>query len=192
MSAPLATPTGNRIEDYALIGDLHTGALVGRDGSIDWLCLPNFDSPACFAALLDSPDAGRWLLAPAAGGARATRRYHGDTLVLETEWQTGTGRVRVIDFMPPRSADIDMVRIVVGEQRHRADAHRARAALRLRPGGAVGTPARHRRAGGGRRPGRGVAADAGAAARATARPRSPSFTVAAGERVPFVLTWRPS
>src|SRR5215470_14937891 len=101
------TGMSNPIEDYALIGDLHTGALVGRDGSIDWLCLPNFDSPACFAALLDTPDAGRWLLAPthaANANGRSTRRhYHHDTLVLETEWQTASGHVKVTDFMPPRS-----------------------------------------------------------------------------------------
>ncbi len=104
----------SRIEDYALIGDLHTGALVGKDGSIDWLCLPNFDSPACFAALLDTERAGRWLLAPAGGGQCTRRSYHGDTLVLETEWQTRTGRVKVIDFMPPRTAATDVVRIVEG------------------------------------------------------------------------------
>src|SRR5438132_1137919 len=117
-----------RIEDYALLGDLHTGALVGRDGSIDWLCLPNFDSPACFAALVDSGsadpvhgragpaprDAGRWLLAPA-GATRSTRRhYQGDTLVLVTEWRVPGGQVRVIDFMPPRDNASDLVRIVEG------------------------------------------------------------------------------
>ena len=76
------------IEDYGLIGDGETAALVGRDGSIDWLCLPNFDSPACFASLLHNPTAGRWLLAPTAGGRCTRRRYHGDTLVLETDFHT--------------------------------------------------------------------------------------------------------
>ncbi len=91
-----------KIEDYALIGDLHTAALVDRTGSIDWLCFPRFDSPACFAALLDTPDAGRWRLGPS-GGARSTRRrYRGSSLVLETEWDTPDGTVRVTDFMPPR------------------------------------------------------------------------------------------
>src|SRR5437899_9004465 len=104
----------SRIEDYALLGDLHTGALVGRDGCIDWRCLPNFDSPACFAALLDSPAAGRWLIGPAAGGACTKRGYHKETLVMETEWQTRTGRVKVIDFMPPRTNAVDLMRIVVG------------------------------------------------------------------------------
>src|SRR4051812_30025708 len=103
-----------RIEDYGLIGDLQTAALVGRDGSIDWLCLPRFDSPACFAALLDENGAGRWLLAPADGGTCTSRRYRGDSLVLETEWQTSGGTVRVVDLMPPRGEAPDVVRIVEG------------------------------------------------------------------------------
>jgi GH15 family glucan-1,4-alpha-glucosidase len=102
------------IEDYGVIGDLHTAALVGRDGSIDWLCLPRFDSPACFAALLGDEDNGRWLLAPAQGGTCTSRRYRGDTLVLETTWETGTGTVRVVDLMPPRGQAADVVRIVEG------------------------------------------------------------------------------
>jgi GH15 family glucan-1,4-alpha-glucosidase len=102
------------IEDYAVVGDLRTLALVGRDGSIDWLCLPDLDSSACFAALLDTPSAGRWLLAPA-GAGRATRRaYRGDSLVLETVWETESGSVRVVDFMPPRSGQPDLVRVVEG------------------------------------------------------------------------------
>ncbi len=72
----------SRIEDYALIGDLHTAALIGRDGSLDWMCLPHFDSAACFAALLATPEASRWLLAPAGGETCTSRRYRGDTLVL--------------------------------------------------------------------------------------------------------------
>src|SRR5437588_3918160 len=90
-----------RIEDYALLGDLQTAALVERNGSIDWLCFPRFDSGACFAALLGDERNGRWLLAPAKGGSPA-RRYRGDTLVLETTWETETGSARVLDFMPPR------------------------------------------------------------------------------------------
>jgi GH15 family glucan-1,4-alpha-glucosidase len=102
------------IEDYALIGDLQTAALVERNGSIDWLCLPRFDSGASFAALLGDPEHGRWLLAPADGGAMTTRRYLEDTLVLETTWETEDGSVRVFDFMPPRDAAPDVVRIVEG------------------------------------------------------------------------------
>ncbi|PLW66559.1 glucoamylase [Streptomyces sp. DJ] len=102
------------IEDYALLGDLHTAALVGRDGSVDWLCLPRFDSPACFAALLHDETAGRWLLAPADGGPSTARRYRGDSLVLESEWRTADGVVRVVDFMPPRTGAPHLVRLVEG------------------------------------------------------------------------------
>ena len=102
------------IEDYALIGDTLTAALVGRDGSIDWLCLPRFDSPACFAALLGDPSHGRWLLSPAGGGRPARRRYRPGTLVLETEHETPGGVARVVDFMPPRGREPDLVRIVEG------------------------------------------------------------------------------
>jgi GH15 family glucan-1,4-alpha-glucosidase len=103
-----------RIEDYALIGDLQTAALVSKQGSIDWLCFPRFDSPACFAALLGSDDNGHWRMAPRDAEAISSRHYRGDTLVLETEWSTSTGTVRVIDFMPPRDAAPDVVRIVEG------------------------------------------------------------------------------
>ncbi|OBH16744.1 glycoside hydrolase family 15 protein [Mycolicibacter sinensis] len=102
------------IEDYALLGDLHTAALLGRDGSIDWLCLPRFDSPACFAALLHDESAGYWRIAPAAGGPATRRGYRGDTLVVDSEWDTGDGTVRVTDFMPPRGKAADVVRIVEG------------------------------------------------------------------------------
>jgi GH15 family glucan-1,4-alpha-glucosidase len=91
-----------RLEDYALIGDTHTAALVGRDGSLDWLCAPRFDSAACFAALLGTADNGRWLLAPTGGGPAARRYYQEGTLVLVQEWDTPGGTVRVTDFMPPR------------------------------------------------------------------------------------------
>jgi GH15 family glucan-1,4-alpha-glucosidase len=117
-----------KIEDYALLGDLHTAALVSTAGSIDWLCLPRFDSPAAFAALLDNDEAGHWMLAPAAGGGCATRRYAGNTLVLETDWVTGEGTVRVIDFMPPRADTPHVVRIAVGLDGEVA----MRSALRLR------------------------------------------------------------
>ncbi|MBB2901286.1 GH15 family glucan-1,4-alpha-glucosidase [Kineococcus radiotolerans] len=103
-----------RIEDYALIGDLHTAALIDRTGSIDWLCFPRFDSPACFAALLDTPDAGHWRLGPSGGATSSRRRYRGSSLVLETEWDTPDGTVRVTDFMPPRGHHPDVIRIVEG------------------------------------------------------------------------------
>src|SRR5581483_5908534 len=102
-----------RIEDYAIIGDLETAALVERGGSIDWLCFPRFDSAACFAALLGDAGNGRWLLAPKAGGT-TSRRYRGETLVLETAWENDEGAVRVYDFMPPRDNAPDVVRIVEG------------------------------------------------------------------------------
>lgn len=102
------------IEDYALIGNCETAALVGRDGSIDWLGLPRFDSAACFAALLGSPDNGRWSIAPMDGLARSTRQYRGDTLVLETLFDTEAGSVRVVDFMSRREGATDVVRLVQG------------------------------------------------------------------------------
>ena len=104
----------SRIEDYALIGDLQTCALVARDGSIDWMCVPRFDSPACFAALLGTPAHGRWLIAPRGEVRSVQRRYRGDTLILETEVECENGRVRIIDFMPIRTAVVDLVRIVEG------------------------------------------------------------------------------
>jgi GH15 family glucan-1,4-alpha-glucosidase len=102
------------LEDYALLGDLHTAALLGRDGSIDWLCLPRFDSPACFAALLHDESAGHWRIGPAAGGPATRRGYRGDTLIVDSEWDTPDGTVRVTDFMPPRGKNADVVRIVEG------------------------------------------------------------------------------
>ncbi|MBW3542116.1 MAG: glycoside hydrolase family 15 protein [Planctomycetes bacterium] len=102
------------IEQYAMIGDCQTAALIGDDGSIDWLCLPRFDSPACFAALLGTPENGRWQLAPAEEVRTVRRRYREGTLVLETDFITDGGAVRVIDCMPPRTAAPDLVRIVEG------------------------------------------------------------------------------
>ncbi len=180
----------SRIEDYAVIGDLHTVALVGRDGSIDWLCLPHFDSPACFAALLDTPDAGRWLLAPAGAGACTTRRYRPDTLVLETEWETADGRVRVTDLMPPRGGAADLVRIVEGL----SGAVPMFGELRLRFDYGQVVPWIRRQADG-------LTAVAGPDAVYLRTPAPlegrdtttvSEFTVRAGERVPFVLTWAPS
>jgi GH15 family glucan-1,4-alpha-glucosidase len=105
-----------RIEDYALIGDCQTAALVSRTGSIDWLCFPRFDSPACFAALLGTPDNGRWLLTPGEEVKESRRRYRDDTLILETDYRTEGGEVTVIDFMPVRSKRPDLVRTVVGKR----------------------------------------------------------------------------
>src|SRR6202041_353960 len=98
----------NRIEDYAVIGNCESMALVGCDGSIDWLCLPRFDSGACFAALLGGPEHGRWLIAPVEEGAKVTRRYRGDTLILETEFETKTGTAVIIDFMMRRDGVADI------------------------------------------------------------------------------------
>ena len=102
------------IEDYALIGDCHTAALIGRDGSIDWLCLPRFDSGACFAALLGGPDHGRWLIAPTAEVRSTRRKYRDGTLILETEFETDEGVARIIDFMPLSNERWDVLRIVEG------------------------------------------------------------------------------
>jgi GH15 family glucan-1,4-alpha-glucosidase len=102
------------IEDYGLIGDCETAALVGRDGSIDWLCWPAFDSDACFAALLGTQKHGRWLLAPVGEIKRTSRRYWDDTLILETRFETADGAVDLIDFMPPRGNASDVVRLVRG------------------------------------------------------------------------------
>ncbi|HEY9225187.1 MAG TPA: glycoside hydrolase family 15 protein [Gemmatimonadaceae bacterium] len=103
-----------RIEEYALIGDCLSAALVSRGGSIDWLCWPRFDSGALFAALLGSRDNGRWLIAPRASDAKITRRYHGETMILETDFETPDGVVRVTDFMPVGEETSDVVRIVKG------------------------------------------------------------------------------
>ena len=104
-----------KIEDYALIGDCETAALVGRDGSIDWLCWPCFDSDACFSALIGDNRNGRWLLAPVGEIVKTTRRYRGDSLILETTFETADGAVTLIDFMPPRGKASDIIRIVRGD-----------------------------------------------------------------------------
>jgi GH15 family glucan-1,4-alpha-glucosidase len=104
----------SRIEQYALIGDTQTAALVADDGSIDWMCAPRFDSPAFFAALVGDDSHGRWRIAPAAGGRATRRQYRDGTLILETEFETPEGAVRIIDFMPLRDETIDVIRIVEG------------------------------------------------------------------------------
>jgi len=177
------------IEDYALIGDTHTAALVGKDGSVDWLCLPRFDSGAVFAALLGDTSHGSWCLAPASP-AQAQRRYVDDTLVLETTFQTETGRVRVIDFMPHRHQHPTLVRIVEGV----AGTVDMRLRLRLRFDYGWVVPWVNRT-------NRGLRAVAGPDAVALQSPVSltgrdmgteADFTVRAGDRVPFVLGWHRS
>ncbi|WP_067179403.1 glycoside hydrolase family 15 protein [Microtetraspora niveoalba] len=190
-----------RIEDYALIGDMQSAALVGRNGSIDWLCLPRFDSPACFAALLGDASNGCWRIAPAAafaagsGGdgpeSMATRRsYRDETLILETVWETPTGAVKVTDFMPPRQANPDLVRIVEGlsgtvematEIRVRFDYGRIVPWVRRVDGHilAVGGPDA-------------VWLHSPVPLRGGDYRHTGSFTVSAGDRVPFVFTWHPS
>ena len=103
-----------RIEDYGLIGDTQTAALVGRNGSIDWLCLPRFDSAACFAGLLGGPSQGRWQIAPVDAVRATRRRYRPETLILETELETSGGAIRLVDFMTPRDGEPDLIRIVEG------------------------------------------------------------------------------
>jgi GH15 family glucan-1,4-alpha-glucosidase len=179
-----------RIEDYAVLGDLQTAALVGRDGSVDWLCLPRFDSPACFAALLDTPAAGRWRIAPVGAGNCTSRSYRGLSLVLESEWRTPEGTVRVVDLMPPRGEAPDVVRIVEGV----SGRVRVRSELRLRFDYGNVTPwVRH--------VGSQLAAVAGPDC-AWLRTDVPleghdgatwaEFEVGAGDRVPFVLTYQVS
>ncbi|WP_425430421.1 glycoside hydrolase family 15 protein [Diaminobutyricimonas aerilata] len=126
----------HKIEDYALIGDCHTAALVARNGSIDWLCLPRFDSDSAFGALLGDPDHGRWLLAPVDPRARSTREYLEDTFVLRTVWSTSTGEVEVLDFMPHGDRRADVVRRVRGLR----GTVRMRQELRIRFGYATALP----------------------------------------------------
>jgi GH15 family glucan-1,4-alpha-glucosidase len=175
-----------RIEDYGLIGDLQTAALVGRDGSIDWLCLPAFDSASCFAALLGDESVGRWQIAPVSGGPATRRRYRGDTLVLEQEWDTVDGTVRVVDLMPVRGRAADVVRLVEGV----TGRVEIRMDLRLRfDYGHIVPWLRHTDAD--------LVAVAGPDAAWLRTPAplhtedgtiSARFTVDAGQRVPFVLT----
>ncbi len=181
----------SRIEDYAFLGDFQTAALVGRDGSVDWLCMPRFDSGACFAALLGKPEHGRWLLAPA-GAAHATgRRYRDGSLILETDFATDSGQVTVIDTMPARDRHPHLIRIVEGKRGQVA----MRTELVIRfdyghivpwvqtiDGGihAIGGPDALRL-----QSPVGVQHDAGKSIHA-------DFTVKAGQRLAFVLTHHPS
>ncbi|MGH9076141.1 MAG: glycoside hydrolase family 15 protein [Acidimicrobiales bacterium] len=179
-----------RIEDYGLIGDLQTAALVGFDGSIDWLCLPRFDSGSCFANLLGEPAHGRWQLAPAAEVTSRARRYRGSTLVLETEWSTAGGVVRVVDFMPPRQVHPRVVRLVEGVEG--SVDMRLELVIRFDYGEEVPWV---------RRTEAGLRATAGPDALLLETPvevhghhlvTEAGFAVAAGQSIPFVLSWHPS
>ncbi len=178
------------IEDYAMIGDLQTAALIDRTGSVDWMCLPRFDSPACFAALVGEQDNGHWRVAPVSGGTCTSRRYLPDTLVLESTWRTPEGEVQVLDLMPPRGKQPDVVRIVVGV----SGAVTVRSELRLRFGnGRIKPWVEHGD--------QDTDAVAGPDRVHLATPvpmhgqdwaTVGETTVHAGDRVPFVLTWSPS
>ncbi|MFL6529525.1 MAG: glycoside hydrolase family 15 protein, partial [Chthoniobacterales bacterium] len=177
----------SRIEDYAFLSDTQTGALVSREGSIDWLCFPRFDSASCFAALLGDASNGRWLLQPKAKIHKIERRYRGDTLILETEFQTHSGLVRLIDFMPPRGTNPDIVRIVEGvrgrvrmqmEMTIRFDYGQVVPWVRKAHGGleAIGGPDA-------------LILHTAVKTRGKDLTTVAEFTVSKGERVPFVLTW---
>lgn len=179
-----------RIEDYGLVGDTHTAALIGRDGSVDWLCFPRFDSGACFAALLGDKRHGRWLLAPAGGVLRVSRRYRPGTLVLETDFETEDGTVRIIDCMPPRQRHPNLVRIVEGLEG--LVRMRMELVVRFEYGSIVPWVSQR---------GHLLSAVAGPDAltlRSPTETRGEDFTtlaefaVEAGESMPFILTWHPS
>jgi GH15 family glucan-1,4-alpha-glucosidase len=179
-----------RIEDYALIGDLQTAALVSRVGSVDWCCFPRFDSGACFSALLGGPDHGRWLLAPEAPLRRVSRRYRHDTLILESVVETEQGSLRAIDFMPPRGKTPDIVRIVEGLSG--SVAMRSELVIRFDFGSVVPWV---------RRVDDARIAVAGPDALCFRTPVEvhgenlttvSEFTLEQGQRIPFVLTWFPS
>ncbi|MDA9421978.1 glucoamylase [Bradyrhizobium sp. CCBAU 53380] len=179
-----------RIEDYALIGDCETAALVGRNGSIDWLCWPAFDSDACFAAILGNRKNGRWLIAPAEDVIRTSRRYLGETLILETRFETESGTIALIDFMPPRGKESDIVRLVRGI----SGAVKMRMELIIRFGFGANIPWV-------RRIDHSLMAVAGqdmTVLRSPVETRGEDLTtlsdfeVKAGETVPFVLTYSPS
>jgi GH15 family glucan-1,4-alpha-glucosidase len=179
-----------RIEDYGFLSDTQTGALVARGGSIDWLCFPRFDSDACFAALLGETKNGRWLIAPTAEVKRCTRQYRGDTMILETTLETEETTVRLIDFMPPRGTNPDIVRIV--ESVRGTTALRMELIIRFGYGSIVPWV---------RKRDSGLQAIAGPDAlilRTPVETRGENLTTIAefkvneGERIPFVLTWFPS
>ncbi len=178
------------IEDYALIGDCRSAGLVGRDGSLDWLCFPRFDSPACFAALLGSPENGRWSLAPSDAVQKVERSYQGDTLVLETRYTTDSGEAAVVDCMTIKGVQPEVVRMVVGLRG--SVRMRSLFAPRFDYGGALPWV---------RPESDGVLAVSGPDSLHLRAPTPleivdwsalAEFEVAEGERLPFVMTWRPS
>ncbi|MEH0632751.1 glycoside hydrolase family 15 protein [Streptomyces bottropensis] len=180
------------IEDYALIGDHQTAALVNRQGSIDWLCLPRFDSAACFAALLGDQENGHWTIAPREGGTCTRRAYRHDSLVLDTEWETEEGAVRVTDLMPQRDRSPDVVRIVEGVSGRVT--MRSTVRLRFDYGSAVPWM---RRSDGHRVAVAGpdavwLRSEPGVRSWSEDRATYAEFTVGPGEKVAFVLTWHPS
>ena len=181
-----------KIEEYALIGDCQSAALVGRDGSIDWLCWPRFDSPACFAALLGGREHGHWGIAPAAPITRTRRTYRQNTLVLETEFETEQGAVKLIDFMPVRNGQANLVRIVAGLRGRMTMAMEL--VLRFDYGEAVPWVTRMP-------DGRGIRAIAGPCLTVLCSPvplegrdltTVANFEIGAGEVLPFVLSYAPS
>jgi GH15 family glucan-1,4-alpha-glucosidase len=179
------------IEDYAIIGDCRSAALVGCDGSIDWLCWPRFDSDACFAALLGDSEHGRWLIAPVAAGATVERRYRDDSLTLETSFATDGGAVDVIDFMPTTDGRTDLVRSVVG-RRGRVTMH---SGLMMRFGYGARRPLVSRIDDHTLRLVSGpdmAVLRSDAALRVAGADGIAEFTVEAGQRVSFVLSWAPS
>jgi GH15 family glucan-1,4-alpha-glucosidase len=180
----------SRIEDYALIGDTRTAALVARDGSIDWMCVPRFDSGACFAALLGAPRHGRWQIAPAGEVRRVERRYRRGTLVLETDYTTADGAVRVTDCMPLPDGRTEVARLVEGLQGRVEMAMEL--VIRFDYGRVVPWV---------RRRGDAMSAVAGPDALMLRSPvptrgedmtTRADFAIAEGERVPFLLSWYPS
>ncbi len=184
-----------RIEDYAVISDTHTAALVSLDGSVDWLCVPRFDSPACFAALLGDPDNGRWQLYPAEAVTAVRRAYRPGSLVLETEYDTAGGTVRVIDVMPPRDKHCHLIRRVVGV----TGSVRMRQEWVVRFGyGKVRPWIRRRHDEDGRPALSAVAGPDGMCLRADDMPQPDGhrhvgeFTVPEGEHRDFALSWYPS
>jgi len=180
----------SRIEDYALIGDCETAALVGLNGSIDWLCWPRFDSDACFAALLGTSDHGRWQIAPVEFKS-VSRSYRGDSLILETRFETPEGAVRVVDFMPPRSGNSHLVRLVIGERGKVT----VRTELQVRFGYGAVVPWVHRQDDGTLRAIGGpdqVVLRTPVSLEGRDQSTVGEFVVAAGETIPFTLTYAPS